>query len=545
VSILVALALAILAAAGAGGRQAAAAGTLYVAPSGSDSADCLTPATACASFDRAYHRAAPGQEVEMAGGIYPPQAFSPDSTKSSPDDVVFRPAAAAKVIVSCPGESNCVATEGADHLTVSGLSTQMLEPVAGMARQGGVALDRGSDDVTFLNVDAGHVFIAGANASVIGGDYGPTVDKVSLIPPDVGPNALIDGATFHDHLRNTGHMECISLYGAQGVTVRRTRFDTCSVFAIFATPEPDQDLRDVLIENNVFSNSGNTAMSAHVKIGSHGGACTNFLMRNNTFVDDNVISDCGITAGRATNLRWLGNIFESFDGGGDCGGHVFDYNVIERGSGCGPHDVVVGAGKAGFVDRAGGDLHLRAGSPAIGRGDPSDYPATDIDGNPRPFGSAPDAGADEYGSVGGTAPGGGAGQGAGGGGGGAGGGAGGLDRVAPGLTVRVARSALRRALRHRRLALRATCSEPCRLQAVLVASRSAVRRAGLGLRARPVGRAQRKLAAGVRTVVALPIIRRAALALRRLPRVRVTLRTTASDAAGNRRTVVRRLTLKG
>jgi hypothetical protein len=45
----------------------------------------------------------------------------------------------------------------------------------------------------------------------------------------------------------------------------------------------------------------------------------------------------------------------------------------------------------------GPDYHLNAGDAcAKGAGDPTNYPATDIDGDPRPDGGAvPDAGADE------------------------------------------------------------------------------------------------------------------------------------------------------
>jgi hypothetical protein len=38
---------------------------------------------------------------------------------------------------------------------------------------------------------------------------------------------------------------------------------------------------------------------------------------------------------------------------------------------------------------------LSAGSAAIDAGDPSSYPSVDIDGQRRPLGAAPDAGADE------------------------------------------------------------------------------------------------------------------------------------------------------
>ena len=49
----------------------------------------------------------------------------------------------------------------------------------------------------------------------------------------------------------------------------------------------------------------------------------------------------------------------------------------------------------GYVNAAAGDLHLKPGAAAIDSGDPAGYPAKDIDGNSRPAGAGPDAGADE------------------------------------------------------------------------------------------------------------------------------------------------------
>ena len=315
------------------------------------------------------------------------------------------------------------------------------------------------------------------------------------------------------------------MHGARGLVIRRSRFDTCEVFAIFSTPEVGQHFHDVLIENNFFSNSGGIGMSSHIKVGSHGGDCSNWLIRNNSFVDDNVISDCGLDEGSATNIRWVGNLFEQFEGGGCAGGHVFDYNVIEEGGGCGAHDVVVGAGRAGFADSRARDLHLQRGSPAIDRGSPHDHPPTDIDGNPRPAGSAPDAGADEFGSEGGTPP---------------SGGAAGGDVAAPKLTVRLPeRMKLRRRLRYR-----VSCSEPCRIAARLIAGRSTARRLGVGRRATVVGRGRARLLAAGTARVTVKLTRGAAPKLLARRRVRLTLRTQVTDFSGNGRTRTRRVTLQ-
>jgi len=49
-----------------------------------------------------------------------------------------------------------------------------------------------------------------------------------------------------------------------------------------------------------------------------------------------------------------------------------------------------------FVNKVAGDFHLRYGSPAIDTGTASGAPSTDFDGEPRPFSTEYDIGADEY-----------------------------------------------------------------------------------------------------------------------------------------------------
>ena len=87
---------------------------LAVSSTGSDDGPC-TQAAPCASFDRAYRVAQPGQAVEVAAGSYPEQDLNSDYTKTLPDDVVFRPAVGATVIVAGLGVH-------ASHITFQNLS---------------------------------------------------------------------------------------------------------------------------------------------------------------------------------------------------------------------------------------------------------------------------------------------------------------------------------------------------------------------------------------------------------------------------------------
>jgi hypothetical protein len=375
--------------AGAGTPAAKARAQVWVAPNGNDSS-CkrLTPSRPCASLDRAYRVARSGDYVEVAAGTYPAQTIEVDSSKTSKLDVTFRPAPGARPVFNCDEDaSDCLAVEGA-HVTIASMRTANMSPIGGLPRQGGVCICRGSDDVTFRSLDAGYVYIAGDNARVLGGDYGPIVDQVSKIESNTNgspKNILIDGAFFHDHRGVRRHPECWAIYDGENVTIRRSRFDNCQTFGMFIAPGDDV-ARNFLIENNFFSNTGDVSMSAHIKTRSSG-ECHNLLFRFNTFVDDDVISECP-----GSGTVWESNIFEE---GGCPKVGTSDYNVVLGRGKCGPHDVAVRS--LGLVDAKKRNLHLLAGSPARGRGNPKSRPARDIDGElrPRPRGGRPDAGADE------------------------------------------------------------------------------------------------------------------------------------------------------
>src|ERR1044071_7220594 len=76
----------------------AAQATVYVSPSGSDTAPC-TQAAPCKSFSRAYQASPAGGEVEVAGGTYGGQSLS-NVNKGGGAKVVIRPAAGASVTLT-------------------------------------------------------------------------------------------------------------------------------------------------------------------------------------------------------------------------------------------------------------------------------------------------------------------------------------------------------------------------------------------------------------------------------------------------------------
>ena len=122
----------------------------------------------------------------------------------------------------------------------------------------------------------------------------------------------------------------------------------------------------------------------------------NVTIRNNSF-DKEINPDGAVPY---TNVRIVSNIgpklsFYSGATGGETAkpaGITANYNVWYAGSKVGAQDQVA---PSGYVERRRGRSAPQAGAAAIDSGDPASYPARDIDGNGRPSGAAPDAGADE------------------------------------------------------------------------------------------------------------------------------------------------------
>ncbi len=355
--------------------------TVFLAPGGSDASRCSRTAP-CRSFNRAYRVARPGQIVQVAGGSYGAQTIAADASKRSRADVVFRPAPGASVNV--------------DSLDVHAAHLE----VRGMHFSPHWRTWREASDVTFRNVRAARFAIMGSSSvRVIGGSYGPTNNAYSSIQSEgandtkVARNILLDRVRIHDYRQTDGssHVDCLHVFGANGLTVRRSRFSNCEFFAILFTKIPGSPVptpTNVTIENNFLDCCGQGYFSIYLG-DQHGERWANFLVRNNS---TNKAIGIGPDNRTVAALRFFGNIGPSFQGCGRAGVRV-NYNVWYQGSRCGANDR---RAPSGFVDPQAQNFHLRAGAAAIGRGNPSSFPARDIDGQRRPFGRAPDAGADEW-----------------------------------------------------------------------------------------------------------------------------------------------------
>jgi hypothetical protein len=149
------------------------------------------------------------------------------------------------------------------------------------------------------------------------------------------------------------------------------------VFDVFVSSLFQEITNNALIENNFFDDSVGGGQSVAV-------AATNTTVRYNSILGSLSFDPS------SRNIDVIGNVLV----GGGCQSNVnYEYNVSANFK-CSPTDL---RASPGFVRPVEGDmdLHLGPGSPAVGRGKPGGFPSYDIDGQSRPLGGAPDAGADE------------------------------------------------------------------------------------------------------------------------------------------------------
>jgi hypothetical protein len=422
---------------------------VYDSPRGSDTGNCTRP-DPCRSFDRAYRVARPGEEIQLAGGTYPPQLIRVDPSKvHASSNVVFRPAPGATVNVA--GEL----TMYGSHATFLGSANPYDFKVRKLASEG----TRGpltSNHVEFVNLKS-ETFAIGPNYDITikGGDFGPSVacrargsatPRSSWCPAGspyartgndgaagrfenvIGPDGniknqwphdiLIDGATIHDQNSLdlvTMHQGGLFVISVHALTIENTKFLRNVVYQVqvqdFTTPAccgmTFGPPRDVVIQNDWFGvpvTGLNDPGGDHtddnqpeLQLDPRNGACwDNWLVRFNSFHNGPALGFGGTPCFH--DFRMIGNIGEH--PGLQCfygaPGLLWAYNAWMGGK-CGPTDVAIPSLPYVSTTIGSEDYHL-TGGPAQDLVTPTgpDYAlATDIDGQRRPIGPARDAGADE------------------------------------------------------------------------------------------------------------------------------------------------------
>jgi hypothetical protein len=206
-------------------------------------------------------------------------------------------------------------------------------------------------------------------------------------------NITIQNSTLHG-LRSptsTSHSDAIQLYNNgqphTGIKLLRNKFYDNECINLRTNPGDD-----VTIENNSFGDAYKGISGCGFYAIDVGYA--NVMARNNVFPGTQQVQETPTTSG--IHQTWIGNAGAGFSAGcgaGGATGATMSKNVWV-GQKCGSTDKQVTSLKVNS------DGSPQSGSPLVDAGDTTNYPATDVLGNARYAGLAPDAGAWETGSVG-------------------------------------------------------------------------------------------------------------------------------------------------
>ncbi len=359
---------------------------------------------ACGGLHAAYGAAVDGDTILVRGGTYGRQVL-PGGQKRL-------------LIVRAPGARPIFGTTTvrASNITLAGFTIRRNDNADTAA-----TLEAFGNHNRFLRIRVNTLNRPGRQGIAASGDW--NLFKNGSSANVVNEKAALVGGShvtflhfkFHDVVAtNEGiHNECVYSVGPH-LTVKRSHFWNCATMDLFITrgdywTPPQAPYGGVTIENNVFEHPRMEDGHGWHYYGLLFGGQLNFdgallddlKVRYNTF-ETAVSLNSTFRAGG--NSEWIGNV----GGGWDCiPGMVYRFNVgekcsatdvrVSRAYSCGPPGcATVRTATQGWVNPARHNFHLKRGAPAIGRGNPNDFPLVDLDGRRRPMGAHPDAGAFEY-----------------------------------------------------------------------------------------------------------------------------------------------------
>ena len=366
---------------------------LYVATNGSSLSNC-TQASPCSSFDRAYAVAQPGNVVQVADGSYSGQTIKGTPKPAGAAPIIFQPAPGAAVTVSSLRVNEGGGIEFRDFTVTN--STYNGCNCAQTGQSGYVVRE-----ITYRRIKMKQFFVRGADRiSYIEGEVGPngSEDGMNWIgegsqSSDPASDILLDGIRIHDFTKHTAgaHVDCIGVDNVDGLIIRNSRIWNCAHFSIIFGNDitSGSAVRNALVENNFFD-CCHPSGGGYYSLG-FGGADGPVMIRFNSMT---------LGMGWLNGTEYVPNGLITLDSNviatnnsANCSRGIWRYNVIPSGSNCGNGGIQAATS---FLNPPT-DLHLFSGAAAVNAGNPSSYPATDIDGDSRPAGGRADAGADERG----------------------------------------------------------------------------------------------------------------------------------------------------
>ncbi|MBN9523786.1 right-handed parallel beta-helix repeat-containing protein [bacterium] len=404
---------------------------LYVAPSGADA----NPGSATApllTLQAAADRVAPGDTVLVRAGAY--QGFNLTTDGTAAARITFRADPAAPkgaVVVDRPNPWNGldgINLEGASYVTIDGF-TVTGQPRAGIrsvTNEFVVIRNNVADANTRWGIFTGFsadLTVEYNQASRSAVEHGIYVSNSADRPivrgntafenrgcgihmnadASQGGDGVISDAVIEGNIlraNGAGGGAAINLDGVQDSDVRNNLIldARATGIALFRQEGAAGSANNRVVNNTVVVDYAASPAAGRWAVSISGGS-TGTVLRNNVLFSTH--SFRGAVAVAADSLAGLASDYNAVEDrfSADGGNTALDLAGWQAATGQDRNSVRladVAALNGLFVDRPGGDYHLRPGSPAVDRGTPLGAPAADFEGQARPAGAGYDIGADEY-----------------------------------------------------------------------------------------------------------------------------------------------------
>lgn len=399
--------------------------TKWVSNAGSDITGDGSEAKPWKSLQFAADNVGPGDYVIVAPGRY----WGMNLTTDGKPDARITFHAMPGVIIDEPNPENSqdgINLEGADFVTIEGFEVHDM-PRAGLRsvnNDGVILRDNLTDHNTMWGILTGWsenivvenniasrsqvehgIYISNSadgavvRSNMVWGnrDSGIQFNADRYLPGDgVHSNNLVEGNVVYDN--GAGGGAALNFDGFQDSIVRNNLlYNNHSTGIVLYVGFAADSSTNNLIENNTVVMAADARWALLMTDGSSGNTVVNNILLNQnpnrgsmTVESDSLpaLSDYNVLQD-AFQLDGSGGSFaqwQSFSGGQDAHSIVFAQSAVPA------------ALNSLFVNAAGNDCHLQAGSPAIDAGDPTHAPAVDIFQHARPTGAGVDIGAYEAGS---------------------------------------------------------------------------------------------------------------------------------------------------